>query len=351
MRGHPLDEPCSASGWVVDTGPMFVCHHRAPALAAVLSMGACLPDEGPLFEAVPPAAEADPSAPAPSQAPAAAPAAAGVAAEQAPAPNTPEPAAPVAAPTAGTGDAPDAIEPAAAAAMASVCDAPAIIACDTFEEQPAAAFPSGAAWLPELSGCGTHRVDDSGPAVSGARALRVSDGGYPECMLHADVAAEDEVYVRTSVFLGADGDLLSQYVSLVELGVDAVRDDPELRVGLRPALGGPCDGNPGLDLTGSGLVGGTTTECSGVPLELERWHCLEVHLSRTGQRATLSLSVDGDPVLEQDVVGGPGWAEPGLFVKLGRAAYGESSQGSLWHDDVIVSREPVPCGPSASGAP
>ena len=170
-------------------------------------------------------------------------------------------------------------------------------------------------------------------------------------MLHAAVGAEDEVYVRTSVFLGADGDLVSQYLSLIELGVSPSRDDPELRVGLRPAVGGPCDGNPGIDFTASGLVGGTSTDCSGVPLEPERWHCLEVHLSRVGQRASLSLSVDGDAVLERDVVGGPAWAEPELFVKLGRAAYGESSQGSLWHDDVVVSREPVPCEPAAGAAP
>jgi hypothetical protein len=329
---------------------MLVCHPRAPALVAVLSMGACLPDEGPLFDAVP-AVEEDQPASVPAAVPVAAPAATGATAEQAPVPRAPEPAAPVAAPTAAVNGAPDTIEPTAAAAMASVCDAPGVIACDTFEEQPAGAFPGGAAWLPELSGCGTHFVDDAGPAASGLRALRASDGGYPECMLHADVAAEDEVYVRTSVFLGADGNLLSQYVSLIELGVEASQDDPELRVGLRPALGGPCEGNSGLDLTGSGLVGGTTTECSGVPLEAERWHCLEVHLSRAGQRASLSLSVDGDAVLQRDVVGGPAWAEPGLFVKLGRAAYGESSEGSLWHDDVIVSREPVPCEPTAIGAP
>ena len=328
---------------------MFVCR-RAPALAAVLSLGACLPDEGPLFEPAPLASEADP-VPEPAQVPAAAPAATGTIIDP---PATPPALAPVAPATPATdevGAAPDTLEPAAASAMPSVCDVESVIACDTFEEQPVGAFPSGAAWLPELSGCGTHLVDDAGPAASGVRALRANDGGYPECMLHADVGAEDELYVRTSIFLGADGDLLSQYVSLIELGVGADRDDPELRVGLRPAVGGPCDGNPGLDVTASGLVGGTSTECSGEPLEAERWHCLEVHLSRAGQRASLSLSVDGDAVLERDVIGGSEWAEPSLFVKLGRAAYGESSQGALWHDDVIVSRQPVGCEPSTAGAP
>jgi len=347
----PVDEPCSAGARVLDTGPMLVCHHRAPALAAVLSMGACLPDEGPLFEPVSPANEADPVATEPAPAPAAAPAAPGATAEQAPTPRAIAPAAASEAPTDSVGAAPDAVEPAAASAVPSLCDGPGIIACDTFEAQPVGVFPSGPAWLPELSGCGTHFVDDTGPAASGVRALRASDGGYPECMLHADLGAEDEVFVRTSVFLGADGDLVSQYVSLIELGVGASQDDPELRVGLRPAVGGPCDGNPGLDFTGSGLVGGTATECSGVLLEAERWFCLEVHLSRTDQRASLSVSVDGDTVLQREVVEGAAWAEPGLFVKLGRAAYGESGQGSLWHDDVVVSREPVPCQPPAMGVP
>jgi hypothetical protein len=322
---------------------MPVCRHLAPALAAVLSMGACLPDEGPLFEpvATAPVAEAPPMA-----VPAALPAARGATDERAPVPVALVPALPAAPPPDTAGPAATS-EPAPASAMTmpSLCDAEGLIACETFEEQLVGAFPSGSVWLPELSSCGTHRVDDTGPAASGNRALLASDGGYPECMLHADVGAEAELFVRTSVFVASDGDLLSQYVSLLELGISATRDDPELRVGLRPAEGGPCDGNPGLDVTASGLVGGTTTGCSGVPLEVDRWHCLEVHLSRTGRNASLSVSLDGAAVLEQDVVGGPEWAEPGTVIKLGRAAYGKSGQGALWHDDVVVSRQPVPCEP------
>lgn len=340
----PDRRTCPFLARVVDTGAMLVFRPRASALAVALSLGACLSDEGPLFEPVPPSVEVAPPLPEPAELPATPAAASGTTIER---PTTQ----PALVPTAATdevGDGSDTPEPAPASA---ICDVDGVIACDTFEEQPLGAFPSGSAWLPELSGCGTHRVDDAGPAASGVRALLASDGGYPECMLHAAVGAEDEIYVRTSVFLGADGDLLSQYVSLIELGVSADRDDPELRIGLRPAAGGPCDGTPGLDFTASGLVGGTSTDCSGVPLETERWHCLEVHLSRAGQQASVSLSVDGAAVLARDVVGGSGWAEPSLFVKLGRAAYGQSSQGSLWHDDVVVSRQPIPCEPLAAGAP
>jgi hypothetical protein len=330
---------------------MLVCRHRAPALAAVLSMGACLPDEGPLFDELPSETEVDRAVTEPAEPPAPAPAATGATLAPASAPPASAPSTPSAAPPDDVGMAPDAIEPAAASTVPSLCSAEGVIACETFEEQSVGTFPSGTAWLPELSGCGTHRVDDTGPAASGIRALRAGDGGYPECMLHAAVGAEDEVFVRSSIFLGAAGDLVSRYVSLIELGVSADRDDPELRIGLRPAVGGPCDGNPGIDVTASGVVGGTSTECSGVPLEAERWHCLEVRLSRAGQRATVSLSLNGAAVLEREVVGGPSWAEPDLFVKLGRAAYGESGQGSLWHDDVVVSRGPIPCEPVAMAAP
>jgi hypothetical protein len=46
-----------------------------------------------------------------------------------------------------------------------------------------------------------------------------------------------------------------------------------------------------------------------------------------------------------DLVGAAGWAGDELYLKLGRAAYGASGPGSLWHDDVAVSREPLPCLP------
>ncbi|HWO14502.1 MAG TPA: hypothetical protein VNN80_33585 [Polyangiaceae bacterium] len=327
---------------------MFVCRQRVLPVAAVLSVSGCLPDEGPLFDPIA-VQRSSPEGDAPSSAPAVttpqAPLEAIVAAAEQPAASQLDAPLPAArpAPESAAAAPPPEPEAAAASAAADPCEADGVLACDTFEGSVAGQFPSGALWLPELSGCGTHQIDGSGPSFSGTNAVRADDGGYPECMLHADVGDADEIYVQSHVFLGPEPALLGEYLSLIELGPSATRDDPELRVGLRPATGGPCDGAPGVDLGGSGFVGGTPAACSGAQLERERWYCLEVHLARLDREMNVTVSVDGDAVLQQELVAGAAWDAPELFLKLGRAAYGASGSGALWHDDVVVSRAPISC--------
>jgi hypothetical protein len=245
------------------------------------------------------------------------------------------------------GDAAVAPEPAPAIEAGAIdpCAFEDAILCDTFEDLPGDAFPSGDAWLPELTGCGSHTVDGAGPSVSGTKALRGDAGGYPECMLHADLSGESDVYVRSRVFLDGSANLLSEYVSFLEFGSRAARDDPELRIGVRPVLDSVCRGEPGLEVSGSGLTAGSGTECTGFELEPERWYCVEAHLVRAGANLSLSVSVDGVEQLARDFTGNAEWAGDDLYLKLGRASYGASSRGSVWHDDVAVGRQPIPCEP------
>jgi hypothetical protein len=219
------------------------------------------------------------------------------------------------------------------------------IVCDTFEDLPADAFPQGAGWLPELAGCGSHTVDGQGPSTSGTSALRAGADGYPECMLHAELSGEADIYVRTRVFIEGSVDLLAEYLTLIEFGARAAQDDPELRIGVRPELDGVCPAAPGLDVTGSGLAMGTATACTGFALVPERWYCLEAHLVRAGPDSSLSVSIDGAPLVTRDFAGADAWATPDLYVKFGRASYGASGRGSVWHDDVAVGRQPIPCQP------
>ncbi|HVZ37292.1 MAG TPA: hypothetical protein VG963_32950, partial [Polyangiaceae bacterium] len=233
-------------------------------------------------------------------------------------------------------------QPSPVSAPAAVDPCPAsgnFLLCDSFEASAAGSFPQGAGWLPELSSCGTHVVDASGPSVSGTHALRADAGGYPECMLHADVSGENDLYVRTHVLLGP-GTELGQYLSLLEFGARASQDDPELRVGLRAPGDGTCADAPGLDVSGSGLSGGAKTACSGLALEQQRWYCLEAHLARNDRQLSVSVSVDGASAVDASFTGTNAWAAPDLFVKLGRADYGKNGQGSVWHDDVAISRAP-----------
>jgi hypothetical protein len=226
------------------------------------------------------------------------------------------------------------------------CGSAGLLLCDTFEDAAPGTFPATARWLPELSGCGTHRVDDSGVSTSGVKSLRADAGGYPECMLHADLDTEEEVYVRSWVRLGPEPDLRAQYSSLLEFGPRAAQDEPELRIGLRPQGSDLCTTTPGLDVSVSGLPSGSATSCSGFTLEPERWYCLQVHVKRLTRGLDYELSVDGASVLSaSDLRLGAAWNDQHWYFKVGRAAYGLSARGSLWHDDVAVGREPLPCGP------
>jgi hypothetical protein len=226
------------------------------------------------------------------------------------------------------------------------CAGAGVLLCDTFENEASGAFPALAPWLPELSGCGTHRVDEAGVSVSGTKALLATAGGYPECMLHAELEQRDEVYLRSWVRLGPERELLEHYLSLIELGARPSQDDPELRIGLRPAGGSLCASAPGLDVSVSGLQSGSATACSGFAIEPERWYCLQAHVKRQARSLDYELAVDGTSVLSAaDVRLGSGWNDRSWYLKVGRAAYGESAAGSVWHDDVAVSQDPLPCGP------
>lgn len=226
------------------------------------------------------------------------------------------------------------------------CDADGLIVCDDFESALPGLFPGGEAWLPELSGCGSHSVEELGVSRSGARALRAQAGGYPECMLHASVSLDNPIYVRSWVRLDASAASGEQYISLLELGPRDDRDDPELRIGVRPENDSLCPGVPGVDLSIGGLAGGPSTECSGVVLEQERWYCLQARVSMQGRRLTVSLEVDAQLAAEVTYAGlDAAWNARDLYFKLGRASYGGPAVGPVWHDDVALGSEPLPCGP------
>lgn len=224
------------------------------------------------------------------------------------------------------------------------CDAPGLLSCVTFEDAPSGEFPSGEPWLEELAGCGTHVVDETVAGPYDAKALRADGGGYPECMLHMDLRGETDVFVRS--WIRVQPELLDQYVTLLELGPEAARDEPEVRIGSRPNAGSLCSASPGLDLSVSGLASGSATDCTGFTLSPERWYCVQAHVTRSGTSLGVSLSVDGEVLIERSYESlNPPWNTDGFYLKLGRAAYGSSGPGSLWHDDVAVGLEPPPCGP------
>jgi len=111
------------------------------------------------------------------------------------------------------------------------CSEAGLLLCETFESAASGAFPGTSPWLAELPGCGTHVVEESGVSVSGSRALRANSGAYPECMLHAELGEERELYVRSWVRLGAEPQLREVYLSLLELGSRESQDEPGCALG------------------------------------------------------------------------------------------------------------------------
>lgn len=318
----------------------------------MLLVSGCLSDEGPLFTPieVSEAPEGMPASAAEPSSESADPAQVSPVPEVLTVPALDVPAQPVTPAGAEAAAEGDEMPPAPAAVTPTgPCDADELLFCETFEAVAAGVYPEGEPWLPELSGCGTHVVDAAGPAVSGTNALRADQGAYPECMLHADVSGEGDLYVRSRVFLEVGGAERDQYLTVLEFGTSATRDDPELRIGVRPETGSLCDGQPGIDVTGSGLAAGPRTACGGFALEPERWYCIEAHLVRGGDGRDLGLavSVDGVSLVDETFTGADAWNGSSLFLKVGRASYGASAPGAIWHDDIAVSRLPLPCEPVA----
>jgi hypothetical protein len=238
--------------------------------------------------------------------------------------------------------------PAAPSAVAPIrpCDVAGLISCDDFEAATPGSFPSDELWLPELPGCGSHRVEESGVSHSGARALRAGPEGYPECMLHASLSLDGPLHLRAWIRLDTETTSQNQYVSVLELGPRDDRDDPELRIGVRSAADNLCPGVPGVDVSMGGLAGGPRTECSGVVLEAERWYCFQARLSLSERRLEVSLQIDAEPAVEQVYAGlDAAWNTRDLYVKVGRASYGGPAAGAVWHDDVALGPEPIPCEP------
>jgi polysaccharide lyase-like protein len=215
-----------------------------------------------------------------------------------------------------------------------------VFLCEDFEADAAGAFPSGPEW--EANTCTSHSVDDS-VAHTGSRSLRGGAEQYPACMLHADISAQNEVYARSWIRLGGASSDSGHEIGVLEFGPTHA-DNPELRVGIRND-DSVCNTAPGVEVTVDGVSGGERTSCSGVPLDAERWYCLQVHFARSPGRIAFSVQIDGSSVVAEteytDAL--PAWSDGPLFLKLGRSSYGGNGVWPVWHDDVALSNQPIGC--------
>jgi len=72
---------------------------------------------------------------------------------------------------------------------------------------------------------------------------------------------------------------------------------------------------------------------------------VQAHVTRGALRLDVSVSLDGEALVDREFSDlATTWLGSDLYLKLGQAAYGPAAAGALWQDDVVVSRNAVPCG-------
>ena len=222
------------------------------------------------------------------------------------------------------------------------CEGSGVFLCDDFESAVAGQFPSAPTWDP--NSCTSHAVDGT-VAHTGSQSLRGGAEQYPACMAHADISDQTEVYARSWIRLGAASSDSGHEIGVLEFG-PTLADNPELRVGFRNN-DSVCVQAPGVEVTVDGVAGGERTTCSGVALEANRWYCLQVHFTRAPGSIGFSVQIDGSSVVPDttysDAVAA--WSDGPMFLKLGRSSYGGNNVWPVWHDDVVLSTQPVGCDP------
>ncbi len=224
---------------------------------------------------------------------------------------------------------------------AGPCDAPGIFLCDDFEGATAGSFPVLAEWLDNP--CSSHVVD-AATGYESAQSLKAVYQ-YNDCMVHADVTAHEDIYLRSFVKLGAPSSMSGHHIGLLEFG-PKIQDDPELRIGIRDG-GDACAGNAGIDVTVGGLPIGEKTSCSGVSLEQDTWYCLEAHVERDlPSLLRFSLWLDGAEIVAETSYEpvNADWVSEIFYFKFGRSSYGGDVTFPVWHDDVALGTERIGCG-------
>lgn len=227
------------------------------------------------------------------------------------------------------------------------------ILCANFEDVATDALPTGAPWLAAPGHCPSAGYEIGVAANGGhddSKALVSSNSSTSTnaCALVADLGSQTDFWVRALVkYMGA-GPTNEHEITFFELGEHPDQDDPEARVGFRNDGCNDTDGSPfgGLEFNMTKGPGGEFTGCTGVPLEGNRWYCVEVHVVQTAASASGDLYLDGQrqsftnhgsPV-DQVLANGAF-----RYLKLGAQTYGGVNTGPLVLDEVTVSTSRVAC--------
>lgn len=235
---------------------------------------------------------------------------------------------------------------------ASGCDG-ADILCADFEDVAAGQVPMGAPWIAPPGHCpdtGYQLGVEASSGSNGSQALVSSNSSTSTnaCALVADLGEQSDFWVRAMVKYQGTGPTNEHEITFFELGEHPDQDDPEGRVGFRTDGCNDTDGSPfgGLEFNMTKGPGGEYTGCTGVPLEGDRFYCVEIHVAQSGGTTSGDLYLDGqvqsftnhgmpvDHVLAEGSF---------RYLKLGAQTYGSVNTGPLVLDDVAVGTSRIAC--------
>lgn len=231
--------------------------------------------------------------------------------------------------------------------------AAADILCADFEDVSVGALPSGGKWLAAPSHCANTGYEIGVEASSGSNGSQAlvssnSSSSTNACALVADMGEQSEFWLRAMVKYVGTGPTNEHEITFFELGEHAEQDDPEARVGFRNDGCHDTDGSPfgGLEFNMTKGPGGEFTGCTGVPLDGDRWYCVEIHVVLAGAQTKGELYLDGE---EQAFTNHGSAVDEVLaegsfrYLKLGAQTYGSVNTGPLVLDDVAVGTKRQGC--------
>jgi hypothetical protein len=220
------------------------------------------------------------------------------------------------------------------------CNQPGTLLCEDFETGSVGVAP-GAPWSVSVNGTdGVVEIDDTTPAHSGNRSVRVSSRGNYQTFLTLDGApvfplVGPSLYVRT--YLRLDAPMTAGHNTYFKAGAGgAISSNNETRVGvmLEMLMINQPDGDRGF-LSNESYW--TDQELGAVVPELA-WTCLEAFFDPS--TSTVAVWMDGTEIPD---LRRTDWKQDPLgALHFGFEKYA-GPDADVWYDDIVVSTSPIGC--------
>lgn len=225
-----------------------------------------------------------------------------------------------------------------------VCSQSGVLLCDDFEGA-VASEPPPLPWTLAMNGVsGTALVDATAPARSGTNSVRVDSAGNYQTFFAIQgapvfPAPESALYARA--YLRLNEPMTEGHNTYFKAGAaSAISSDDETRLGVMASMLmiNQPDGDRGF-LSNQNYW---TDGLPGVVIEAQTWTCVEGFFDPPN--STVRFWVDEVEVPDLNVTD---WQQDALgSFHFGFEKYA-GPDTTIWYDDIVISIEPIGCGPLA----